>query len=99
MASPHVTGTEALMMSINPALKGHPDQVKAILRASTVTDGITDPSNSGCGGLTMADWPNYQAGYGRLDALRAVIMADTLFADGVEGAPLRGGTVRPRGGA
>ncbi len=87
MASPHVTGTVALMMSINPALKGHPDQVKAILRASTVTDGITDPSNSGCGGLTMADWPNYQAGYGRLDALRAVVMADTLFADGFEAAP------------
>jgi serine protease AprX len=87
MASPHVTGTVALMMSINPALKGHPDQVKAILRATTVTNGITDPSNSGCGGLTMADWPNYQAGYGRLDAYTAVVLADTIFADGFEAAP------------
>ncbi|HET7923904.1 MAG TPA: S8 family serine peptidase, partial [Rhodanobacteraceae bacterium] len=84
MASPHVTGTVALMMSINPALKGHPDQVAAILRATTVTQGITDPSNSGCGGLTMDDWPNYQAGYGRLDAYAAVVVADTIFADGFE---------------
>jgi len=89
MASPHVTGTVALMMSINPALKGHPDQVAAILRATTVTQGITDPSNSGCGGLTMSDWPNYQAGYGRLDAYAAVVLADTIFADGFEAAPGR----------
>jgi len=89
MASPHVTGTVALMMSVNPALKGHPDQVKALLRASTVTDGITDPGNSGCGGLTMSDWPNYQAGYGRLDAYAAVVLADTIFTDGFEGTPGR----------
>jgi len=87
MATPHVAGTAALVMSVNPALKGHPDEIGAILRATTVTQGVTDPSNSGCGGLTMADWPNYQAGYGRLDALRAVVMADTLFADGFEAAP------------
>ncbi|HJU40350.1 MAG TPA: S8 family serine peptidase [Tahibacter sp.] len=87
MAAPHVSGTAALVMSMNPALKGHPAEVAAILRATTVTDGITDPSNTGCGGLTMADWPNYQAGYGRLDALAAVIAADTLFADGFDTAP------------
>jgi len=87
MATPHVAGTAALVMSVNPALKGHPDEVGAILRATTVTQGVTDPSNSGCGGLTMADWPNYQAGYGRLDAYAAVVVADTLFADGFESAP------------
>ena len=87
MASPHVTGTVALMMSVNPALKGHPDEVAAILRATTVTEGITDPSNPGCGGLTMDVWPNYQAGYGRLDAYAAVVVADTIFADGFEAAP------------
>ena len=87
MAAPHVSGTAALLMSVDPSLKGHPDRVAAILRASTVTDGITDPSNSGCGGLTMSDWPNYQAGFGRLDALAAVILADTIFADGFESSP------------
>ena len=68
MATPHVAGAAALVMSVNPALKGHPDQSRAVLRAATVTQGVTDPSNTGCGGLTMADWPNYQAGYGRIDA-------------------------------
>jgi len=32
----------------------------------------------------MADWPNYQAGYGRLDAWAPVRMADAIFADGLE---------------
>jgi len=92
MATPHVAGTAALVMSVNPALKGHPDQVADILRATTVTDGVTDPGNNGCGGLTMADWPNYQAGYGRLDAYAAAVMAglvvsnDTVFVDGFDGA-------------
>ena len=87
MAAPHVSGTAALLMSVDPSLKGHPDRVAAILRASTVTEGFTDPSNPGCGGLTMDDWPNYQSGYGRLDALAAVILADTIFADGFDTAP------------
>jgi hypothetical protein len=79
-------------MSINPDLKGHPDEVAAILRASTVTDNVTDPSNDGCGGLTIADWPNYQVGYGRLDAYAAAVLAgleapdDVVFTDGFDGA-------------
>lgn len=84
MATPHVAGTVALMISVNPALRGHPDQIAQILRESADTQGISDPYRSGCGGLTMADWPNYQAGYGRLDAWAAVRMADTIFADGLE---------------
>ncbi len=79
------------MLSAAPSLKGHPDQVAEILRSTTVTEGITDPDNSGCGGLTMATWPNYQAGYGRLDAWAAVqaalaaeVAADTLFIDGFD---------------
>ncbi|HET6545736.1 MAG TPA: S8 family serine peptidase [Rhodanobacteraceae bacterium] len=84
MATPHVAGAAALVMSIDPALKGNPARVGEILRATTVTEGITDPANSGCGGLTMDDWPNYQAGYGRLDAWAAVQLADTVFADGYD---------------
>lgn len=89
MAGPHVAGTAALVMSAWPALKGHPDAVAALLRETALRTGITDPSNSGCGGLTMSDWPNYQAGYGRLDAWEAVqtalVEADTVFADGFDG--------------
>jgi hypothetical protein len=71
MATPHVAGAAALLMSVNPALKGHPDQVGDLLRHTAVTSGVTDPSNSGCGGLTMADHPNYQVGWGRIDVLLA----------------------------
>jgi subtilisin family serine protease len=78
MAGPHVAGVAALVMSAAPSLRGHPDQVAAILRASTQRSGITDPSNTGCGGLNMSVWPNWQAGYGRLDAWTAVQMARAI---------------------
>jgi subtilisin family serine protease len=85
MAGPHVAGAAALLMSVNPALKGHPDQIAQLLR-ETAAHTVTDPWNSGCGGLTIADWPNYQAGHGRIDAYAAAIAADTIFEDGFDGA-------------
>ena len=95
MATPHVAGAAALLMSVDPSLKGHPAEVAELLRSTAVRDGITDPYNSGCGGLTMADWPNYQAGYGRIDVYAAAVaaglgsVADTVFEDGFDGAPGR----------
>lgn len=83
MATPHVAGAAALLMSVDPSLKGHPDRVAALLR-DTAVHAVTDPYNSGCGGLTMTDWPNYQAGYGRIDAYAAVVAADTVFRDGFD---------------
>lgn len=90
MAGPHVAGTAALMMSANPSLRGHPDRIAALLRSSASTSGITSAFNpNGCGGLTMSDWPNHQAGYGRLDAWAAVqaavVDADRIFVDGFDG--------------
>ena len=88
MAAPHVAGTVALMLSVAPGFKGDPARIKEVLRLATIKDGITDPSNDGCGGLTMADWPNYQAGYGRIDAYWAAQYAQALrngFADGFDG--------------
>ncbi|MGA9340733.1 MAG: S8 family serine peptidase [Rhodanobacteraceae bacterium] len=84
MATPHVAGAVALVLSMNPALKGDPERVAQILRETAQTNGVTDPYNSGCGGLTINDWPNYQVGYGRLDAWAAVQLADTLLADGFD---------------
>lgn len=87
MATPHVAGVAALMMSANPTLKGQPELVAELLRSTAQKAGITDPSNSGCGGLTMSVWPNYQAGHGRLDAYAAVMAAlaqSRDFADGFE---------------
>lgn len=84
MATPHIAGAAALVMSIDPALKGNPAAVADILRETAVTAGVTDPYNDGCGGLTMDQWPNYQAGWGRVDVWAAVQMADTEFADGFD---------------
>lgn len=83
MATPHVAGAAALLMSVDPSLKGHPDRIAALLR-DTAVHAVTDPYNSGCGGLTMADWPNYQAGYGRIDAYAAAVAADTILKGGFD---------------
>ncbi|MEZ5545220.1 MAG: S8 family serine peptidase [Lysobacteraceae bacterium] len=91
MATPHVAGAAALVMSANPSLKGQPHLVGELLRATATRTGITDPSRpNGCGGLTINVWPNHQAGFGRLDAYAAVVAArdpaltPVVFADGFE---------------
>lgn len=89
MATPHVAGAAALILSAQPALKGHPDQVAQLLRDTAVLQGVSDPWNGGCGGLTISDRPNHQAGWGRIDALAAVQAAlalDLIFADGFDGS-------------
>jgi len=91
MAAPHVSGTVALMVSVDPTLRGDPSRMIEILHLSTIKDGVTDPSNDGCGGLTMADWPNYQAGFGRIDAYWAALFTQARrqgFADGFDGVVL-----------
>jgi hypothetical protein len=68
-------------MSAFPALKGHPDKVAAILRATVITDGVSNTSgvDQSCGGTPITQWPNYMVGFGRLDAwnaYHAVILVD-----------------------
>jgi len=90
MATPHVAGAAALLMSVDPTLKGHPQRVAELLRNTAVLQGVTDPYNSGCGGLGIADRPNHQAGWGRIDAFAAMQAAlaivDTIFVDGFDGS-------------
>ena len=71
MATPHVAGAAALIMSANPALKGHPAAVAAILRNTAVTVGVTDPVNQTCGGTNRTTWPNNMVGHGRIDVFAA----------------------------
>jgi subtilisin family serine protease len=67
MAGPHVAGAAALLMSVNPALKGHPDQIAQILRDTAVPITVSQT----CGGIGPDTWPNYVAGHGRIDAYAA----------------------------
>jgi subtilisin family serine protease len=71
MATPHVAGAAALLMSANPDLKGHPAAVARLLRDTAVTAGVTDPVNQTCGGTPRTTWPNYMIGYGRIDVFAA----------------------------
>jgi subtilisin family serine protease len=90
MATPHVAGAAALLMSIDPDLKGHPAEVAEILRATAVTDGIANPFHESCGGIADGEWPNFTIGYGRLDVHAAALMAlerveGMIFTDGFDG--------------
>ncbi|MDC8011938.1 S8 family serine peptidase [Tahibacter soli] len=84
MAGPHVAGAAALVLSAAPSLRGHPDQIAAILRATSVH--IT--STQVCGGVAATTFPNPVQGYGRIDAYAAVQAAiaasDAIYEDGFE---------------
>jgi serine protease AprX len=71
MATPHVAGAAALLMSAVPALKGHPKLVARLLRDTAATSGVTDPVNQACGGTQRTEWPNNMIGHGRIDVYAA----------------------------
>ena len=85
MAAPHVAGVAALLLSAFPALKGHPEKIASILRATAVTAGVMNTSGvmQSCGGTPITQWPNNMAGYGRIDAWNA--FHEVIFLDGFDG--------------
>lgn len=82
MASPHVAGVAALLISANPTLAGNPELLKRILLSSSVAKSSTQT----CNGIDGSQSPNNTFGWGRLDALAAIKQAkDFLYLDSFEG--------------
>lgn len=71
MAGPHVAGLVALLVSANPRLAGMVGRLEDIIEATAVRKTTTE----GCGGDTTTAVPNNTYGWGRIDALAAVLMA------------------------
>jgi serine protease AprX len=69
MAAPHVAGLVALLISANPSLAGDVAAIEAILQGTAVPRTTTQ----GCGSDTPTSVPNNVYGYGRIDALTAIL--------------------------
>ncbi|MBL0163191.1 MAG: S8 family serine peptidase [Xanthomonadales bacterium] len=77
MATPHVAGVVALLMSVNKSLRGNPARVEQILRETAVP--ISDTQV--CGDIPASTFPNNVQGSGRVDAWNAFLVAEKIFAD------------------
>ncbi|WP_394843483.1 S8 family serine peptidase [Pendulispora brunnea] len=71
MASPHVVGEIALMLSAVPSLRGKVDRITQLV-TSTAT---RKTSSQTCGGVSGSQVPNNTYGYGIIDAYKAVTTA------------------------
>lgn len=80
MATPHVAGVVALLMSANPSLRGNPARIAQILRDTAIP--LTTTTQV-CGGIPATTFPNPVQGMGRIDAWNAYLLAtDEIFVDG-----------------
>ncbi|MCB0553587.1 MAG: S8 family serine peptidase [Phaeodactylibacter sp.] len=77
MAGPHVAGLVALIISANPALAGQVEQIETIIE-QTARPML---SNQSCGEFSGMEVPNAVYGYGRVDALAAVMAALEVVDD------------------
>lgn len=77
MAGPHVAGLVALLISAKPELAGQVEEIE------TIIEGTAIPMLSGqdCGEFSGNQVPNAVYGYGRVDALAAVLAALELTGD------------------
>ena len=75
MAAPHVAGLAALLISADPLLKGHPDQIQELIQSSALHLTTTE----GCGGDSSSSIPNNTYGWGRIDAIAAFMKLPILY--------------------
>lgn len=76
-AAPHVAGTAALMLDINPCLRW--DEVKSIIeRSANKVPGPSSSPYSYTSGFSSGTWNN-QVGYGRLDAGNAITLTHDIY--------------------
>jgi subtilisin family serine protease len=93
MASPHVAGAVALLISLEPKLAGQIEQLEELLRktATPLTSAQT------CGGVPGSQVPNNVFGWGRIDVKAAADMVHQAgYIQGtvtVGGTPMAGVTV------
>jgi subtilisin family serine protease len=86
MASPHVAGAVALLISLEPKLAGQIEQLEELLRKTSVP--LT--SSQTCGGVPGSQIPNNVFGWGRIDVKAA---ADMVYQAGhIQGTVTVGGT-------
>jgi serine protease AprX len=69
MAAPHVAGLVALLISANPSLAGDVAAIEGILQGTAVPRATAQI----CGSDTPTSVPNNVYGYGRIDALTAIL--------------------------
>ena len=67
MAAPHVAGLAALLISIEPSLRGQVDELEELIEESALPRLASDT----CGDVPGSSIPNNTYGWGRVDALRA----------------------------
>ncbi len=85
MASPHVAGAVALLISLEPKLAGQIEQLEELLRKTAVP--LTNAQT--CGGVPGSQIPNNASGWGRIDVKAA---ADMVYQAGyIQGAVTVGG--------
>lgn len=78
MAGPHVAGLAALLISAEPRLKGRVMDMRTLIERTAIADVKTTATASTCGGTDAATIPNNIFGYGRVDALAAVVARPQL---------------------
>lgn len=74
MAGPHVAGAVALIISANPELAGRVEEIETILEQTAVRR----TSDQDCNNIDGEAIPNAVYGYGRIDVLAAVEMAQSF---------------------